>query len=137
MRFLQLLILILTIISITTLQCNATTGNYLSSHSLGKQDEMFDALQILCKQIKIPNTTLTVSRTVYTIFNLTIKCIYNDGKQTADVGNDHINITGGKIEFSIYFNYSTSKIGPDQFGYGFSNYFNKFSICVFRYYFIH
>ena len=89
------------------------------------------------QQIKIPNTTLTVSRTVYTIFNLTIKCIYNDGKQTADVGNDHINITGGKIEFSIYFNYSTSKIGPDQFGYGFSNYFNKFSICIFRYYFIH
>lgn len=100
--------------------CTYTTTNFLSSHSLGKQDEVTDALAVLCKQVR-PNITMyQYGKTNYTLFNFSVKCIYNDGKQVANItSGDHISITGGKIEFALNFNYSVSKIGPDKTGWAY------------------
>jgi hypothetical protein len=105
-------------------KCTYTTTNFLSSHSLGKQDELTDALAVLCKQVR-PNTTrYEFGKTNYTLYNFTVRCIYNDGKQVANISSaDHINITGGKIEFALNFNYSVSKIGPDKTGSAYASAF--------------
>lgn len=103
--------------------CTVTTTNFLSPHSLGKQDEVTDALVVLCKQTR-PNTTIyQFGKTNYTLYNFTVRCIYNDGKQVADISQaDRVAITGGKIEFALNFNYSVSKIGPDKTGWAYGNF---------------
>jgi hypothetical protein len=108
----QVLIGMLCLYCILADNCTYTTTNFLSSHSLGKQDEMSDAVLILCKQVRLNTTTYAFGRTNYSLYNFTTKCVYNDGKQIANVtSGDHINITGGKLEFQVTFNYSVSKIG--------------------------
>lgn len=101
-------------------RCNETMANYLSPHSLGKQDEMTDALAILCKQVKIPTTRYQYGSTNYSLYNVSVKCLYNDGKQRADVvSGDVIEVTGGVIEFQLNFNYTISRIGPDKPGWAY------------------
>lgn len=84
---------------------------------------MTDALAILCKQVKIPLTKYQYSSTNYTLYNVSVKCLYNDGKQKADIiSGDLIQIYGGFIEFQVYFNFSISRIGPDKYGWGYGTY---------------
>lgn len=101
--------------------CNATLAHYLSPHSLGKQDELADALKILCKQVRPNITRYQYGKTNYTLYNVSVNCIYNDGKQVADIpSNNTIAITGGKVEFAVNFNVSVTKMGvvSTAWGYG-------------------
>jgi hypothetical protein len=79
---------------------------------------MTDALKNLCKQVKL-NTTKYGN---YSLYNFTVNCLYNDGKQQAAiVSGDHIEVYGGFIEFQVYFNYSISRIGPENLGWAYGN----------------
>jgi hypothetical protein len=80
--------------------------HYLSPHSLGKQDELTDALKILCVQVRLNTKIFQYGKTNYSIYNTSVRCFYNDSNQTTDVLWNHIiTITGGKVEFSVTFNY--------------------------------
>jgi hypothetical protein len=104
-------------------------AHYLSPHSLGKQDELADALKILCKQVRINTTIYQSGKTNYSIYNVSVQCLYNDGKQTADVlRNNTITITGGKVEFAVTFNFSISKLGSQIKGWAYGTYCILFSI---------
>lgn len=111
--------------------CTITTTNFLSPHSLGKQDEMTDALAILCKQIRLNTTKYEFGKTNYSLYNFSLSCHYNDGRQVAEItSGDHISITGGKIEFTMNFNYSVSKIGPDKVGWAYGKLTFLFSLGI-------
>lgn len=100
--------------------CNATTSNFLSPHSLGKQDEVTDALAVLCKQVQLGLTVYEYGKASYSLYGFKVNCSYNDGKQIANVtSEDTVNITGGKIEFAMNFTYNVSKIGPDRVGWAY------------------
>jgi hypothetical protein len=104
-------------LSCNSADCNATTSNFLSAHSLGKQDEVTDALAVLCKQIRPDVTIYEFGKVNYTLYGWKINCTYIDGRQDAEVtSNDTVRITGGMIEFSVNFTYSVSRIGPDKAG---------------------
>lgn len=70
----------------------------------------------------------------YTLYNISVKCIYNDGKQVADIPrNNTISITGGKVEFAVNFNFSVSRIGPDKTGWAYGILHNYLSFGHFGY----
>lgn len=115
-------ILLITVMALAVAgkQCNATWANYLSPHSLGKQDELTDATAILCQQVRVNTTKYIFGSTNFTIYNVTTKCIYNDGKQKADIlGRDLIEIYGGFIEFQLWFNYSIARTGNEKQGWAY------------------
>lgn len=116
----HLLLLSLLLSPSLTLDCNATTANFLSPHSLGKQDEITDALAVLCKQVRPDFTKYEFGKTNYTLYGWKVNCTYIDGKQTAEVDNkDTVKITGGRIEFAMNFTYNVSKIGTDKVGWAY------------------
>lgn len=119
----KILFAALLVLAVWGRQCNITFANYLSPHSLGKQDEMTDALVNICKQVRINTTRYGFGSANYTIYNVTTKCIYNDGKQQADIlSGDKITMYGGFIEFQLWFNFSVSRIGPDKLGYAYGTF---------------
>ena len=116
----SVVILTLCLSAAMAIDCTQTHTHFLSPHSLGKQDEITDALKVLCPQLQPRTTMYRFASANYTLYNISVKCIYNDGKQTANINSsDNIAISGGKIEFAVNFNYSVSKIGPDRYGYGY------------------
>jgi hypothetical protein len=69
-------------------------------------------MKILCGQIRPAITLYQLSRANYTLYNISVQCIYNDGRQTAEiVGNNTIQIGGGTIEFIVSSNYSIARTG--------------------------
>lgn len=81
---------------------------------------MTDALAILSKQIRPSIIIYQVGKTNYTLYNVSVKSIFNDGRQTAEIiSGDEIKISGGKIEFAVNFNFSVSRIGPDKTGWAY------------------
>lgn len=92
-----LLILMVAMLA-TSLECNATLAHYLSPHSLGKQDEVADALKIICPQVRVKTTIYGYGKSNYSIYNVKVRCVYNDGRQTADIPNNQtITVSGGII----------------------------------------
>lgn len=79
------ILLCLLISTVLADKCNITTTNFLSPHSLGKQDEMTDALAVLCRQVRINTTLYEFGRTNYSLYNFKLGCVYNDGRQVADI----------------------------------------------------
>lgn len=114
----KLILFVVILLTIATAdECNATLAHYLSPHSLGRQDEIADAMKILCKQIRPTITTYQSGRSNYTLYNFSIQCIYNDGRQTADIlSNNTLLIKGGTIEFLVNLNYSIARTGSTVFG---------------------
>lgn len=122
-RMKYLLLIFCYTVLVYSLDCNATVGNYISPHSLGQQDELNDTIAALCPTIEIKDYTYYVSKTNYTISNVSLVCSYFDGDQKSSIGtNNTITISGGKIQFMIYFNFTVSKIGPDTLGYGYGTF---------------
>lgn len=91
-------LIFLVVLIASGLECNATMSHYLSPHSLGKQDEIADALKIVCPQVRVKTTTYSYGKSNYTIYNTTVRCVYNDGRQTADIPNNQtVTVSGGLI----------------------------------------
>jgi hypothetical protein len=76
----------------------------------------------MCKQVRVNTTKYVRGNINCTLYNITIKCLYNDGKQQAAIiSGDHIEIYGGFIEFQVYFNYTVARTGALTSGWGYGN----------------
>ena len=80
-------IFLLLIILTLQAKCNGTTGNYLSEHSLGKQDEINDTTLAICPTIQLANITVTYDGATMKLHNPTLGCIFYDGSQTGKAGS--------------------------------------------------
>lgn len=75
-------------------------------------------MKILCRQIRPPLTTYVSNRIAYVFYNITVQCLYNDGKQKADIkANNTIEVAGGTIEFMVNANYSITRTGASVYGW--------------------
>lgn len=100
--FKEVLLLALIVLSLQK-QCNGTTTNYISEHSLGQQDEINDTTAIICPDISLKTLSVSFEGGSVTLSNITLKCEFFDGSQVAKAGNDTLTVSGGKIEFQTNF----------------------------------
>lgn len=122
-------ILILLVVFAVGLQCNGTTGNFISEHSLGQQDEINDTTVKICPTIQIKNVANTFDQGSINLSNITLSCLFFDGSQVGKAGNSSITVSGGRIEFQTNFAITVNQSGTVKNGTGYGKSWLKQHLC--------
>lgn len=118
-------IYLLVLIALAQAQNNSTgtEGFYISPHGLTRQTEVNEALGKISSRFTVTKTNYYKGSATYTGDNYTVEIAYLDGKQSIDIiDTDQVQVSGGRIEIFLVWNFTKTDQGKTTSGYATGNY---------------